>query len=148
MSDITGTWYNELNSVMEVIAKDGKLTGRYKSAKGDAEDWYNLIGYHDPSTAVGSGNYGATLSFTVQWNNNSVKGNSHSNVIQNGQFFKFDDNSKYIRTMWLLSSGSKPADEWRSVQAGLDKFKPHKRTPEEIEKKLAMLAEMGHAHPL
>jgi len=45
-SSLSGTWYNELGSIMEIydIVDEGVLEGRYNSNVGDAESWYVLQG--------------------------------------------------------------------------------------------------------
>lgn len=141
---LTGIWYNELGSIMNLTASNGSLTGLYNSAKGAAQGNYNLVGLYDPNPPSDEG---TTLSWTIQWVN-SILGNSHSNVAQNGQFHANDGETKYIRTMWFLSSSSSSDEEWGSVQAGLDTFTPIPPTNEKVKAKQARVAAFANGQPV
>jgi len=140
MISLTGTWYNELGSEMELAAAGGYLAGKYNSHKGKASGWYEFFGRYDPDAPSDKG---TTISWTVQWKNDG-QSNSHSITSWSGQFFKIDGKTPYIRTMWMLSYSTTHGEEWGSVLIGADKFTQKKPGSEEIEIKLSMLAALGH----
>ncbi|KAJ7224590.1 chaperoned ruthenium Metallodrugs that recognize Telomeric Dna [Mycena pura] len=53
---LSGTWYNELGSVMEIKADGhGGITGTYNSKVGDATNFYDLTGRFDSAPPHGEG---------------------------------------------------------------------------------------------
>ena len=113
---LSGTWYNELGSEMILVAdNNGGLSGRYKSAVGEAEDFYILAGRYDTSPPSGEG---VSLGWAVTFHND--KRNAHSTTTWSGQFF--DDGSERILTHWLLTSSTTPSNVWRSTNIGHDTF--------------------------
>jgi Avidin family len=114
---ITGTWYNQLGSIMIVTATgDGGLTGTYESAVGNAENKYVLTGRYDNAPATDGS--GTALGWTVAWRNEFR--NAHSVTTWSGQYFGGDQ--ERIITQWLLTSGTTSANEWRSTLVGHDLF--------------------------
>ena len=140
---ISTTWYNELGSMMELTAKGGQLSGRYNSTSGAADGWYKLVGLYD--SAPLPDNFGTSLTWTVQWNNDTRR--SQSNTAWNGQFHANNGNP-YIRVMWMLSHSTIVREEWRSIWAGLDNFTPVKPTEQEVKAKLATLTAFANGHPV
>ena len=131
-SPITGTWYNQLGSTMVVTAHpDGTLIGTYESAVGNAENRYALVGRYDTAPVAGSG---TALGWSVAWRNEFR--NAHSATTWSGQFF--GGTSPRITTKWLLTSGTTPADEWRSTLVGADTFGKTKPTPAQVEQARAL----------
>lgn len=131
-SPITGTWYNQLGSTMIITASpDGSLTGTYESAVGNAENRYVLVGRYDTAGVAGSG---TALGWAVAWRNEFR--NAHSATTWSGQYFGGD--SPRITTKWLLTSGTTPADEWRSTLVGADFFTRTKPTAAQVEQTRAL----------
>jgi hypothetical protein len=115
--EITGTWYNQLGSIMIVTTTgDGGLTGTYESAVGNAENKYVLTGRYDSAPATNGS--GTALGWTVAWRNEFR--NAHSVTTWSGQYFGGDQ--ERITTQWLLTSGTTSANEWRSTLVGHDLF--------------------------
>lgn len=114
---ISGNWTNQLGSMMTLDCQPssstvGFLSGSYRSAVGQAADFYQLSGRY---TVVGT-DY--ILGFSVAWNND-VKGNSKSATSWTGVYYA--DQQK-ITTFWILTSYTKPADMWGNSQIGKDVF--------------------------
>ncbi|KAF7295673.1 Avidin family protein [Mycena indigotica] len=121
-TQLTGTWYNELGSVMSLTAdENGGLTGTYNSAVGDAEFEYVLTGRFDTTPPDGEG---VSLGWAVAWKNGYRDANS--TTTWSGQFYPgdtADDNT--IVTQWLLTSSTTPANNWDSTAIGNDLFTPN-----------------------
>ncbi|MCP9946055.1 avidin/streptavidin family protein [Streptomyces somaliensis] len=114
---ITGTWYNQLGSTFIVTATpDGSLVGTYESAVGNAENRYMLTGRYDSAAATDGS--GTALGWTVAWRNSYR--NAHSVATWSGQYF--GGANERITTQWLLTSGTTPANEWKSTVVGHDLF--------------------------
>jgi hypothetical protein len=60
--DVTGTWYNELNSIMELKVSGARLHGTYRTAVGDAAGPYGLHGWVDAAEAFPTLAFGPALS--------------------------------------------------------------------------------------
>lgn len=111
INTISGTWKNDLDSIMNLMVKESDLTGFYQSKVGNVTDRYLLTGriinYDD----------GSLLSFSVSWNNTFR--NSFSVTSWSGQYFK-DDNK--IHTTWILTRRSSLKDKWNSQNIGSNTF--------------------------
>ena len=95
---ISGVWYNELGSEMILTTdKNGGLSGTYKSAVGNAEDFYILAGRYDVSLPLDSS--GDSVGWVVTFRNHLC--NAHSTMAWSGQYF--DSGAERILTNWLLT---------------------------------------------
>ncbi|MGP3924239.1 streptavidin [Streptomyces sp. 8N616] len=118
---ITGTWYNQLGSTFIVTATaDGGLVGTYESTVGNAENRYVLTGRYDSAAATDGS--GTALGWTVAWRNEYR--NAHSATTWSGQYVS--GSQEKIATQWLLTSGTTPANEWKSTLVGHDVFTKNK----------------------
>ena len=136
---ISGTWYNELGSMMQLTEADGALGGIYNSAVGHAEYEYTLVGRYD--TEPGSG--GQAMSWTVVWQN--AYGNSQSATAWAGQYQTLAGGEEEIFAMWLLASEVEdPGDDWSATQVGQDIFSRVAPTEDEIQ---AHRARRSASHP-
>ncbi|ASO20246.1 hypothetical protein FHR81_000069 [Actinoalloteichus hoggarensis] len=125
---ITGTWYNQLGSIMVITAgTDGSLTGTYESAVGNAENTYVLTGRYDTDSPTGQG---IPLGWVVAYENSFR--NAHSVATWSGQYF--DGTEERINTQWILTSSTTPADEWTSARLGHDEFSRVEPSPADIER--------------
>ncbi|KAJ8518249.1 hypothetical protein ONZ45_g4689 [Pleurotus djamor] len=125
---ISGTWYNELGSRMELTANtDGSLTGSYFSAVGGVPKAYPLSGRYNLKVPSGQGvAIGWAVSYEVE-----EKG-IHSVATWSGQFFASPE--PVILTQWLLSSSTQPKDLWQSTNLGHDEFTKAPPTQQMIER--------------
>jgi Avidin family len=113
---IEGVWYNELNSMMELKVKGSSISGRYNTKVGDAEGWYELVGW-----VGGKRPNQSTLGFVVLWEND--KRSTDSVTVWTGEWFIDPDSGhERIEMMWLLAKETTPADEWTSTKIGKDIF--------------------------
>ena len=98
-SKLSGIWYNELGSTMVLNADvTGRLSGKYKSAVGNAEDFYVLSGRYDVNAPSDKG---VSLAWTVAYNNSFR--NAHSTAGWSGQYFDDLEGEEKILTHWLLN---------------------------------------------
>jgi Avidin family len=117
MANLSGTWYNQLGSRMDLTTDNcGGLSGTYKSAVGDAPVPYCLAGrfYMTPL----SGRNGVTLGWAVTF------GTAQSTATWSGQYFGGGSIAETIVTHWLLttSTGEAPTSIWKSTRVGHDTF--------------------------
>jgi Avidin family len=112
--DVSGLWYNELNSTMELKVAGKSITGSYISAVGDAAGPYDLIGFLDDSDET------PTIGWVVVWMNK--KKMAHAVTSWCGQAHD-GDGDPLIETMWLLSSSTTEGSEWESTMIGHDTFR-------------------------
>jgi hypothetical protein len=123
--DISGTWYNELNSTMELAVNGKQLSGRYTSAVGQAQGPYELTGYLDVDDAT------PTLGWVVVWKN--AKAHAPSVTAWSGQA-QTVLGEQLIDTTWLLTRSTAVQEEWESTMIGKDVFRRTKATAEEVER--------------
>ncbi|KJA14484.1 hypothetical protein HYPSUDRAFT_173356 [Hypholoma sublateritium FD-334 SS-4] len=134
---LSGIWYNELGSTMILTADaTGCLSGKYKSAVGNAEDFYVLTGRYDTNAPSDKG---VSLAWTVAYNN-SLR-NAHSTAGWSGQFFDDDDGEEKILTHWLLTTSSTSESVWKSTNVGTNIFTRNRPSTADIAKARAILAE-------
>lgn len=137
--DLTGTWYNELGSMMKLTATaDGMLSGSYFSAVGEATDFYVLTGRFDSAPPSGDG---VSVGWTVTFFN--AKLNAHSTATWSGQYFA--EGKPEIVTQWLLTTSSTKAAEWQATNVGHDEFT--RTPPSEADIAQAREAGRGPAFP-
>ena len=129
-SKLSGIWYNELGSTMVLNADvSGRLSGKYKSAVGNAEDFYVLTGRYDVNAPSDKG---ASLAWTVAYNNSFR--NAHSTAGWSGQYFDDLEGEEKILTHWLLTSSSTPESVWRATNIGTNTFTRNKPSGDAIQK--------------
>ncbi|KAF7297533.1 Streptavidin [Mycena indigotica] len=128
---LTGTWHNELASVMHLKADGrGGLSGSYNSAVGNAQDNYVLTGRYDTTPPTGEG---VALGWIVAWKNNEL--DAHSAAGWSGQFYAgASELEDIILTQWLLTTSTAPADNWESTQVGTDLFKHQEPTAAQVKR--------------
>jgi hypothetical protein len=115
---ISGTWYNELGSQMEITTNpDGSLSGTYYSAVGQAQYQYTLSGRYDAAPSSG----GQSVGWTVAWLNQY--GNAHSTTSWTGQY-QIDPatGQEEIYTFWLLVAEMPSQQDWSATNVGQDTF--------------------------
>lgn len=93
---ISGTWYNELGSTMDIQANGSVVTGTYQTAVGDAQGLYDLYG----ATDTESNETSQAIGFVVAWVNQY--GTANSVTGWSGQW-QIIDGEETITTMWLLT---------------------------------------------
>jgi Avidin family len=136
---LSGVWYNELGSEMFLTAdENGGLCGTYKSAVGNAEDFYILAGRFDACPP--SDGRGDSVGWAVTFRND--KRNAHSTTTWSGQYF--DDGVERILTHWILTSSTTPNSVWNSTNVGHDTFTRNKpKAQAEIAKASDVTARLG-----
>ena len=109
----TGTWRNQLNSTMELVASQNQLSGWYTSRVGDAPGKYPLLGRYKSDTPP------STLGWTVVWN---IPGHdSQSSTSWSGQVLAAQPNR--LHTAWILTTEQAlPKDVWAGHRVGVDVF--------------------------
>lgn len=133
---ISGTWFNELNSAMELSVSESPnggsvITGIYKSQVGAADGIYNLSGITDEGTGDATPNIG----FSVSWVN-PTNGNSNSVTSWSGQL-QIVNGQEIITAFWLLTQETNPTNNWSATRIGEDVFTRNPPTPEQIESRLS-----------
>ena len=115
---VSGIWYNELGSMMELFVDGASITGIYQTKVGDASGSYQLVGSIDIGGDP-NGN-GQAIAWVVVWTN-QLAGSSHSITAWSGQYQIFDGQEE-IETLWLLTSESPTNSDWASTQINKDVF--------------------------
>lgn len=136
---ITGTWYNELGSILTISSSSGNaLSGTYNTASGSASGNYQLVGRLDS----GSGTAASATGWTVAWSN-SAFGSSHSATSWTGLYQPPGNGTEEIYTLWLLATEMPEAAQWGAVRVGQDTFTRTQPTAEAVAKKMAR-GEVSH----
>ncbi len=127
--DISGNWYNELNSVMTInpIAPDGSFTGTYQT---EGIQPVGLVGITDGNNVVG---------FTVVWPQDYTSVTTWSGLITSD-----DNNDQQITADWLLTAPPPTTEEWKTTNIGQDIFKRYQFTEEFV---LTKSKTSGRSHP-
>lgn len=135
---LDGTWYNELNSMMQLVVgpyvSNGgtPVTGTYQSQVGDAAGVYTLSGITDQGTGDSTPNVG----FSVSWVNPTY-GNSNSVTAWSGQL-QLINGEEVLTTFWLLTQETNPANNWSATRIGQDVFKRTPPTEEQVAARLKL----------
>jgi avidin family protein len=112
---LEGKWCNELGSNMELSVNGDDITGKYVTAVGDADGYYEIRGRriieNDGSQVIG---------FVVAYKN-AKHGNSHSVATWSGQL-QIIDGQETITTLWLLTRKTAPKDNWTATQVNKNVF--------------------------
>jgi hypothetical protein len=112
--DIRGDWFNELGSKMTLTVNGSTITGKYQTAVGDADGFYELVGRISvPEDS------NRTLGFVVTWQNNKRKTDSATTWVGEAREI---NGEQAILTTWLLTVETTPADDWKSTLVGKDTF--------------------------
>ncbi|MBA2749362.1 MAG: hypothetical protein H0U45_11635 [Tatlockia sp.] len=111
--NFNGAWVNELGSRMDLlVARDGKITGIYKTAVGSPGnlEGFDLLGFAS----------GDLISFTVNF------GKYGSLTSWCGQHTEDVAGSTIIKTMWILAQNvpdpQEPNNLWGAVLTGSNNF--------------------------
>jgi len=127
--DVSGLWYNELNSTMELAVNGKQLTGRYVSAVGQAQGPYELTGFLDVDDAS------PTLGWVVVWKN--ARAYAQSVTAWTGQA-QTAGGEELIDTTWLLTRSTAVQEDWESTMIGKDLFRRVRASAEEVHKAKAL----------
>ncbi len=121
MKRLSGTWYSERGSRMELVVKrDGVIEGAYLRPAGKSQGSFPLLGMTDPADYEGN----RCLAFTVLWNNQQV--NQHSISVWAGQYRQVKG-EEILDMTWLLTEETQPDQDWTSTRVGSDVF--HREPP-------------------
>ncbi len=131
--DISGTWYNELGSRMEITVNGTQISGTYYSGVGDSTGT-PLIGSFDSSV---ENDY--AIGFVVVWPSTPPSVTAWS-----GQAKVDIDFGEHIYTTWLLTSETTTANLWQSTLVGQDRFFRIMVGVEEIQRNLNKGASYSH----
>lgn len=112
---VAGKWKNQLKSVMEITCQSGQVTGKYNTAVGRAQDYYDIAGRY---TLAGPNMTDTIISWTVSWNN-LVYGNSNSSTAWTGIHYAEEG---IIRTQWILIRYQTRPNLWQTSMIGHDEF--------------------------
>ena len=106
---LKGVWQNQLDSSFAIEwCSEGHVAGRYHSAVGNADDYYDLSGKYTWAESVT--NTTVVLAWTVSYNN-TANGNSESVCAWSGLYYKADDK---IYTHWIMSRAVEREHYWQS----------------------------------
>jgi hypothetical protein len=107
--DFSGSWVNELGSVVEFTQNGNVLAGTYTSAvsEGASSTTGEVQGYVN----------GNLISFVVFWNE------FQAITAWVGQLDSLNSASA-INTLWQMTNQTEPGSEWASINAGADTFTP------------------------
>ena len=125
---LSGTWKNELGSVLRLRARGGLLSGTYESAVGNATGAYNLTGaYVSPRSDDGGGDDGGgataplPLSFVVHFRNEMR--DARSVTAWTGHAI----GDQRLDMLWTLASEPATADAlWASTRVNKNTFAKQK----------------------
>lgn len=116
-ANVSGIWYNELGSSMEIIQSDsGGLTGRYINQAPDSPALNEgLVG------SIGKG-VPATLGFVVNFEDGKYT------TAWSGQYQKDAEGKEVVMTTWLMTANlPESSNYWEAVNVGQDRFTKEKR---------------------
>ncbi|KAE8576923.1 hypothetical protein XENTR_v10004366 [Xenopus tropicalis] len=116
--NMSGTWVNELGSVLSLVAKGPHLSGSLQSS---VETSQGAAGDEKMGKVVGVLGDGEQPTFTM-----SVKWSAGSVSTWAGQCF-WRTNCPVLRAIWLLRSEVSTEDKnWKATRIGEDLFRPQK----------------------
>jgi hypothetical protein len=140
---LSGVCYNQLGSRMSLHAdQNDSLSGEYKPAVGNAQDFYILTGRFD--AWISSSQKGVSIGWVVTYHNDQR--NAHSTATWSGQYF--DGGDERIITHWLLTSNTTPKSVWRSTNVGNDTFTRKKPGATEIARAQALTVGSPHSEDI
>ena len=125
--DISGRWYNELNSTMDLEVKGKKkIRGTYVSAVGEVKGPYELVGFTD-------GGASPTVGWIVAWQNEQKSVPAVTGWTGQAQIVNRDGkDEEQIDTMWTLIRSTAVQDDWESTMIGKDTFRRHPFSDQEV----------------
>lgn len=117
--ELTGTWENQLGSIVTLITNnDGTLVGEYHTKVSSADKELpetKLFGSFQKTES------GLTFGFVVQWRFEMPDGTTkYSTTSWSG--FGRDNNPDKFETSWILTSFLPSNEEWKSRNIGADVF--------------------------
>lgn len=137
--DISGTWYNELGSTMNIDpVANGQVTGSYITAVSEtacAQGSFRLVGFTDTDSE------GEAVGFVVIWENDTSE--CASVTAWSGQA-QVINGGEQITAFWLLTVESTSDQDWYATHVGQDTFTRTQPTKQQVEKKSLALR---RAHP-
>jgi len=134
---LDGDWYNELRSHMRISCQHGTISGYYETAVGSASGKYDLVGAYDQTVSDD-----VSLAFCVTWINGQK--DTPATTAWCGQYQENLAGGETIVTMWLLTSSTKPGDDWESTLVGQDTFR---RTQPSSDEHALRMAARPASHP-
>jgi hypothetical protein len=142
---IDGTWYNELNSSVNVQLNGNVISGIYHNEAGQAKGDYNFSGLVEPSPLDSN----QAVSWVVTWVRLGDNKNFHSVTAWSGQYQLVNNPQtgqpmEVISAEWLLTSETTPDADWASTNIGHDVFT---RTPPSSAAVVARLKMSAWSHP-
>jgi hypothetical protein len=128
--DVSGVWWNELNSKMhiDIDANDPRqITGHYHTNVGNAQQKkYSLVGRTDASA---NPNNDHVIAWVVVWDPPDPPANPNdpprkpSITSWSGQYHVDPDTGvEFIATTWLLTRMTNAVDDWESTLVSMDFF--------------------------
>ncbi|NOK57813.1 MAG: hypothetical protein GFH27_549287n117 [Chloroflexi bacterium AL-W] len=120
MANLSGKWYNELGSMMELEVVDDTITGTFTANTNGSVGVYPLTGRTDSDASPDS----QAVGFVVAWHR-TPEDNLHSVTAWSGQY-QIIDGKEILTTQWLLTREHIPEHNWSSTVVGHDTFT---RTP-------------------
>jgi avidin family protein len=127
--DISGLWYNELNSTVYLRVNGKTVTGWYISAVGAASGPYELIGFLDRTDET------PTLGWTVAWQNQNQQAHSVTTWCGQAQII---DQEQQIDTTWLLVRSTSVAEDWEATMVSKDLFRRVKSSPAAVQRAMKL----------
>jgi hypothetical protein len=142
---ITGKWFNELNSWMDVEVSGNTINGIYHNSAGLAAGDYLFSGVID-SAPKGSNQ---SVAWAVTWIRMDDGMNFHCVTSWSGQYQLIydkvtEEDVETITSEWLLTMAIDPDDDWESTKIGHDVFT---RTPPSEALVKARLKAGPRSHP-
>lgn len=118
LSDLAGTWENELGSLMYLnVSIEGHLSGQYQSAVGPALGFYSLVGRVRMAADPTKDAPNAILAWIVDWKNEN--GDLQSITTWNGEWLSTD----VLSTVWtLVIHSDADGNSWGDTRTRSDQF--------------------------
>src|SRR5690242_14483206 len=113
---LSGKWYNELGSMMDLQVHGADITGTYHTGVGKTKKsgTYVLVGRYDIKSKKSR-----AVAFVVSWQN---KTKSVGSITAWAGQYQMHNGQETITTTWLLTDETKPTNNWRSTLIGFDVF--------------------------
>ncbi|WP_072437168.1 MULTISPECIES: avidin/streptavidin family protein [Burkholderia] len=118
-----GTWRNELGSTMKIssVASSGAITGTYISPSGTSGQTFSLSGWYYAAPSSSPGLDQVTLvTFSVNWNNNSV---SYNSITTWSGLCQVKNGAPTITALYYYANAFAQFP-WKHVNVGQDIFTP------------------------
>ncbi|MEM8530773.1 MAG: avidin/streptavidin family protein [Chloroflexota bacterium] len=130
MASLSGKWYNELGSMIEIEVVGDTITGTFTPNTDELVGVYPLTGRTDSDPSPDSQAFG----FVVAWHR-GPEDNLHSVTAWSGQYQTIDG-KEALTTQWLLTREHIPEHNWSSTVVGHDTFTRTPPSEEMIEEHL------------